>query len=225
MTLLIFDCDGVLVDSEVIAHQTLLDALAALGLTISLQEAMRFPPAAASRHARRHRAADRAAAARGLSAASRDLLFARFRAELKPVADVADAIRALPYRRCAASSSSPDRLSLALEVTGSRRSSAHCSARRSHTRQARAGPVPVCRQADGSAAARLHRGRGFTAWVEAGRTPHAGDRLRAAQAMRRNLPAGCRPQARLGDPAMRDLPRCVEALKCVSDRTGGRMFV
>jgi energy-coupling factor transporter ATP-binding protein EcfA2 len=38
MTLLIFDCDGVLVDSEVIAHQTLLDALAPLGFTMSLQE-------------------------------------------------------------------------------------------------------------------------------------------------------------------------------------------
>ena len=35
MTLLIFDCDGVLVDSEVIAHQTLLDSIAPLGLTMS----------------------------------------------------------------------------------------------------------------------------------------------------------------------------------------------
>jgi HAD superfamily hydrolase (TIGR01509 family) len=49
---------------------------------------------------------------------SRELLFARFRAGLKPVAGVADAIVALPYRRCVASSSSPDRLHLALDVTG-----------------------------------------------------------------------------------------------------------
>ena len=47
MTLLIFDCDGVLVDSEVIAHQTLLDALGPLGFTMTLQEAYGCSPAAA----------------------------------------------------------------------------------------------------------------------------------------------------------------------------------
>src|SRR2546421_3451880 len=38
---LIFDCDGVLVDSEVIAHQTLLDVLIPLGFTMTLQESFR----------------------------------------------------------------------------------------------------------------------------------------------------------------------------------------
>jgi HAD superfamily hydrolase (TIGR01509 family) len=45
-------------------------------------------------------------------------LFDRFRRELKPVPGVRDAILTLPYRRCVASSSSPDRLRLSLEVTG-----------------------------------------------------------------------------------------------------------
>ena len=49
---------------------------------------------------------------------SRDLLFERFRAALQPVAGVKDAIAALPCRRCVASSSAPDRLHLALDVTG-----------------------------------------------------------------------------------------------------------
>src|SRR4051812_47214073 len=118
MTLLIFDCDGVLVDSEVIAHETLLDALAELGLTMSLPasfelfsgRSLKDTTAVIEKRLRRPLPA-------GFLEHSRERLFARFRTELKPVADVTNAIRALPYARCVASSSSPDRLSLALEVT------------------------------------------------------------------------------------------------------------
>ena len=46
------------------------------------------------------------------------LLLERFRHELKPMPGVRDAILALPYRRCVASSSTPERLRLSLEVTG-----------------------------------------------------------------------------------------------------------
>jgi HAD superfamily hydrolase (TIGR01509 family) len=119
MTLLIFDCDGVLVDSEVMAHQTLLDVLEPLGFSMTLQQSygvfvgrsLKDTLAVIERQLGRPLPAD-------ILEQSRDLLFARFRAGLKPVAGVADAIAALPYRRCVASSSSPDRLHLALDVTG-----------------------------------------------------------------------------------------------------------
>ena len=119
MTLLIFDCDGVLVDSEVMAHQTLLDVLAPLGFTMTLEQSygvfagrsLKDTLAVIERELGRPLPAD-------ILEQSRDLLFARFRAGLKPVEGVADAIVALPYRRCVASSSSPDRLHLALDVTG-----------------------------------------------------------------------------------------------------------
>ena len=45
-------------------------------------------------------------------------LFARFEEELQPVPGVRDAILSLPYRRCVASSSTPDRIALSLRVTG-----------------------------------------------------------------------------------------------------------
>jgi HAD superfamily hydrolase (TIGR01509 family) len=119
MTLLIFDCDGVLVDSETIAHQTLLDVLSPLGFTMTLEEAFR---AFAGRSLKDTVAAIEQRLGRALPPdlmdQSRDLLFARFRADLKPVAGVEKAIAALPYPRCVASSSSPDRLKLALDVTG-----------------------------------------------------------------------------------------------------------
>jgi HAD superfamily hydrolase (TIGR01509 family) len=45
-------------------------------------------------------------------------LLARFRCELKAVAGVREAIAALPYPRCVASSSRRERITLSLEVTG-----------------------------------------------------------------------------------------------------------
>jgi HAD superfamily hydrolase (TIGR01509 family) len=119
MTLLVFDCDGVLVDSEVIAHQTLLDALAPLGFTMSLQESYGI---FAGRSLRDTLAVVERQIGRALPEdflrRSRDLLFERFRAALKPVEGVKDAIAALPRRRCVASSSAPDRLHLALDAAG-----------------------------------------------------------------------------------------------------------
>jgi HAD superfamily hydrolase (TIGR01509 family) len=118
MTLLIFDCDGVLVDSEVMAHQVLLDVLAPLGFTMTLEQSYKV---FAGRSLKDTLVVIEQELGRPLPAdileQSRDLLFARFRVGLKPVAGVADAIVALPYPRCVASSSSPDRLHLALDVT------------------------------------------------------------------------------------------------------------
>jgi HAD superfamily hydrolase (TIGR01509 family) len=119
MTLLIFDCDGVLVDSEVMAHQTLLDVLAPLGFSMTLEQSygvfagrsLKDTLAVIERELGRPLPPD-------ILEQSRDLLFARFRAGLRPVAGVTDAITALQYPRCVASSSSPDRLHLALDVTG-----------------------------------------------------------------------------------------------------------
>jgi HAD superfamily hydrolase (TIGR01509 family) len=119
MTLVIFDCDGVLVDSEVIAHQTLLDALAPLGFDMTLEGAYEL---FAGRSLKDTLAVIERKLGRplpdGFLDQSRDLLFARFRAGLRPVAGVEDAIAALPCGRCVASSSAPDRLHLALAVSG-----------------------------------------------------------------------------------------------------------
>jgi HAD superfamily hydrolase (TIGR01509 family) len=119
MTLLIFDCDGVLVDSEVIAHQSLLDVLAPLGFAMTLQESFGV---FAGRSLKDTLAVIEQELGRPLPPdileQGRKLLFARFEAELRPMTDVANAIYAMPYPRCVASSSSPERLHLALVVTG-----------------------------------------------------------------------------------------------------------
>jgi len=119
MTLLIFDCDGVLVDSEVLALETLREMMASLGRTMTMDEADRefTGGSLADTVATAERLLGRPIPADVGEEFGR-LLFERFRRELRPVAGIRDAILALPYRRCVASSSSPDRLRLSLEVTG-----------------------------------------------------------------------------------------------------------
>jgi len=119
MTLLIFDCDGVLVDSEVIALDTLREMMDSLGRPMTMAEADRefTGGSLADTIATAERLLGRPVLPDvGQSFGRR--LFDRFRHELKPVPGVRDAILDLPYRRCVASSSSPDRLRLSLEVTG-----------------------------------------------------------------------------------------------------------
>jgi len=119
MTLLIFDCDGVLVDSEVIAHETLRELMATLGRPMTIDEMIREFAGKSL--------ADTVATAERLlgrpipEEVGREFgqrLLDRFRRELKPISGVRAAILALPYRRCVASSSSPERLQLSLAVTG-----------------------------------------------------------------------------------------------------------
>ncbi len=119
MSLIIFDCDGVLVDSEVIAFDVLRQMLTELGRPMTLAECRRrfmgrrtgdvlaeiekdfghpIPPDTGAR--------------------MKAMLFARLRLELQPVAGVAEVLAHLSQPICVASSSAPDRIALSLEVTG-----------------------------------------------------------------------------------------------------------
>ena len=117
--LVIFDCDGVLVDSESISARTLAEALTAIGVPTDIDYVMAhylgrsFAVIEADVQARSGRplSADFAA---GWYAD----LFVAFRRELRPIAGVADLLRRLAVPKCVASSSAPERLKLSLEVTG-----------------------------------------------------------------------------------------------------------
>lgn len=119
MTLLIFDCDGVLVDSEVLANAALADLMTALGRPMTTEEAIgiftgrRLPDVLALAEGLLGRPVppdlgERAGAA----------MLDRLRRELKAVAGVREAIAALPGPRCVASSSKRERIALSLDVTG-----------------------------------------------------------------------------------------------------------
>ena len=116
--LVIFDCDGVLVDSELLSVRADVACLAEDGIEVSPDEVLarytgislaamvadlearhgRLLPDFAARHQRR--------------------LEALFTAELRAMAGIEAVIDSLPCRCCVASSSSPERLRLALSLVG-----------------------------------------------------------------------------------------------------------
>ncbi len=119
MTWLIFDCDGVLVDSEVLAGAALAELMTSLGHPLTGAECSRIfgglnvtdVLAKAEQILGRPVPPDR-----GHEAGQR--LLARFRQELQSVSGVAATVTSLPFRRCVCSSSAPERLRLSLDVTG-----------------------------------------------------------------------------------------------------------
>lgn len=120
--LVIFDCDGVLVDSEPISLRLLVDVLAEAGVPLDADEVHR-------RFLGRSLATTRAmveteygfAVTDVALAAMRTRLYEAFRAELQPTPHIAgtlDALDGLAIPYCVASSSQPERIELSLTVTG-----------------------------------------------------------------------------------------------------------
>lgn len=119
--LVIFDCDGVLVDSEPISLDVLLGVLRDAGAPISTETGYRqmLGKSLASNIAWVEDTF-RISVSEPLIESLRERLFARFRQELRPVEGVATAIEALGLPVCVASSSQPERIALSLELTGLR---------------------------------------------------------------------------------------------------------
>jgi len=117
--LVIFDCDGVLVDSEPIAMRILLETLAAEGLRLD-------PATGYDRFLGRSLANTREILAADFGvklsdaalAAMRQRLYAAFRAGLAATPGIAAVLDALAAPYCVASSSQPERIRLSLDVAG-----------------------------------------------------------------------------------------------------------
>ena len=117
--MLIFDCDGVLVDSEPLSVSVLVEALSRRGVVINEDEAYaRFLGRSLSTMAQvLHDDFDHSIDAAFLDDL-RHHLYDRFRLGLKPVPGVAEALDGLDCARCVASSSQPERIRLSLSLTG-----------------------------------------------------------------------------------------------------------
>ena len=119
MDLIIFDCDGVLVDSEIVSFEVEAEMFAEIGIgltahdlltrflgtssasmfaTIEQENGIKLPPGFAERATRRTLAA--------------------FDRRLKPIPGIAELLANLPDRKCVASSSEPPRIRHSLSLAG-----------------------------------------------------------------------------------------------------------
>jgi HAD superfamily hydrolase (TIGR01509 family) len=117
--LLIFDCDGVLVDSEVLSCRIDAEFLTEIGIPYTTDEiAQQFLGVSLKTMIARIEAERDCKLPDDFSERLNSILFARFETDLKPIEGVRAAILSLPYPRCVASSSVPERIALSLRITG-----------------------------------------------------------------------------------------------------------
>jgi HAD superfamily hydrolase (TIGR01509 family) len=118
-TLLIFDCDGVLVDSERLAHDVLLQMLAEAGVSLTLQQAFdRFMGASHEKCLALLRDLLGRAAPDGFMTHYGERTFAAFRAGLSAVDGVATLLDTLTLPYCVASNGPREKMRFTLGHTG-----------------------------------------------------------------------------------------------------------
>lgn len=117
--LVIFDCDGVLVDSEPISIAVLIELVAGIGFELPEQAAYeRFLGKSMASICTALGEDPGIAVTEAHLEAMRRALYARFRSDLRPIEGIAETIGKLAMPCCVASSSQPERIALSLEVTG-----------------------------------------------------------------------------------------------------------
>lgn len=117
--LLIFDCDGVLIDSEIIANRVMAEALCAVGYDCTPEQSVdRFVGLHFAAVAERVQAETGIVIAPEFGSAVRDRTIARFPAELCGIPGVPAAIEAIGLPCCVASSSAMAWIETGLRIAG-----------------------------------------------------------------------------------------------------------
>jgi HAD superfamily hydrolase (TIGR01509 family) len=117
--LVIFDCDGVLVDSEVLSCTCLMRVLARFGLELDLSEIYEtFLGRGYSCVVGHYEATTGRPLPDGFAEALRLEVADAFSQSLRPMPEIHDLLRVLDRPSCVASSSLPERLALCLGLTG-----------------------------------------------------------------------------------------------------------
>ncbi len=117
--LVIFDCDGVLVDSEPLSIAVVVQAMRDSGIEIDAEGAyQRFLGKSLATLIDTLDTEFNVQADQAFLDRIREDLYARFRSELQPIAGIGETLDSLDIRRCVASSSQLERIKLSLGLTG-----------------------------------------------------------------------------------------------------------
>jgi HAD superfamily hydrolase (TIGR01509 family) len=116
--LIIFDCDGVLVDSEVLSCRCLSQALAQYGIDLGIDEALDLFLGRSMTAVFEHYQALGRPIPEQISAELRAAVRAALLSGLNPIEGVSAVLENLQIPHCVASSSEVDRVSLSLSLTG-----------------------------------------------------------------------------------------------------------
>lgn len=118
--LIIFDCDGVLIDSERILNDVYRTCLHDIGLDLTFDDVVRRFKGRSTKDCLRiaEELLGRTIVEQELSEKYEKLSSDRFLKEIRPIPGIAAALDQLPHRRCVASSSSHQHIRLGLELSG-----------------------------------------------------------------------------------------------------------
>ncbi|BAL77973.1 HAD family hydrolase [Bradyrhizobium cosmicum] len=118
--LIIFDCDGVLVDSELLSCRCLSEVLAEFGIMLSEEQALQLFLGRSTKAIEQHYRELGQVVPDGFLPRLKSHVLETFARVLQPIPGIADVLSELRAPFCVASSSDIDRVSLSLDVTGLR---------------------------------------------------------------------------------------------------------
>jgi HAD superfamily hydrolase (TIGR01509 family) len=118
LDLIIFDCDGVLVDSEVLSCRCLCEALGVCGIKLELDQALELFLGRSTAAVLQHYLAQRRPLPDHFLSDLKSRVRQAFQSSLQPMSGIGSLLSGLRTPHCVASSSDLDRVSFSLALTG-----------------------------------------------------------------------------------------------------------